>query len=282
MRSLLFILGIFSGLLPACKSRQEVSRDAAPAAAGGAGEPVGTGTKAPCAELAERMCAHFGKSSDLCAFSERQTQRFRTEFCQTKLDKFPESVAELSKYKVARGLIAQSVQKSSNIDAPTLGPRDAPVVLTVFCDFEASDCGRLSPLHNFITNLHSGQVRLVFRQFPLTKNTGARLAAQASLAASAQGKFWEYHDVLFSNPQDHSRAALERYAKAVGLNLAAFKKALDDHAYLTDVNADKELGQSLFISELPAVFANGSAVSAPNAEPELKQILDEAIARGRP
>ena len=67
------------------------------------------------------------------------------------------------------------------------GPRAAPVVLTVFCDFATPDCGRLSPLHNFVKNLYGDKLRLVYRQFPLVKNPDAYLAAEASLAANAQG-----------------------------------------------------------------------------------------------
>jgi protein-disulfide isomerase len=218
----------------------------------------------------------------MCAFVERQTQRFRTEFCEGKLGKLDEAVAELSKYREARKLIAAPTQKSWNVDAPALGPPDAPVLLVMFCDFDAPDCGRLSPLHNSTKNLYGDRVRLVFRQFPLVTHSQAHLAAEASLAAHAQGKFWEYHDVLFANPQDHSRPALERYAKTVGLKMSEFDRALDEHAYAADVDADKELGRSLFISELPAVFANGSAVQAPYGAVELAQVVDDAAAKAKP
>lgn len=264
------MLCVLCSFLTGCKSRQEAKSDAAVAVVVDAAKP-------PCAKLAEGLCAHFGKGSEMCAFVERQTQRFRSEFCQSKLDKFEESLAELSKYQEARKLIAAPTQKSGNVNAPALGPLDAPVILVVFCDFDAPNCARLSPLHNFVTNLHADKVRLVFRQFPLVKGPDARLSAEASLAAHAQGKFWEYHDVLLSNSHDHSRAALERYAKAVGLKMPEFKKALDGHAYAADVQADKELGKSLFISELPAMFANGRSVPPPYGAVELRQLIDDAL-----
>jgi protein-disulfide isomerase len=267
--------------LTACKSRQEAKSDAAVPVVVGDAKVVVDDAKSPCVELADRLCAHFGKGSEMCAFVERQSQRFRTEFCQSKLDKFGESVAELSKYQEALKLIAAPTQKSRNVDAPAQGPLEAPVVLAVFCDFDSPDCGRLSPLHNIVKNLYADKVRLVYRQFPLGKNPDARLSSEASLAAHAQGKFWEYHDVLFSNPQDHSRAALERYAKTVGLKMPEFKKALDDHAYSADVEADKEFGKSLFVSELPAIFANGRSVPTPYGVVELRQIVDDALTEGR-
>lgn len=218
----------------------------------------------------------------MCGFAEQQSQRFRPEFCQSKLERFAENVTELANYQEARRSVAEPVQKMRAGGVPALGPQAAPLVLTVFCDFTNPDCARLSPLHNFVTNLHGDKVRLVYRQFPLANSPGARLAAEASLAANAQGKFWEFHDVLYSNQHDQSRGALERYAKVAGLGLSEFKNALDEHRYSADVDTDKELGKHLFIAELPAVFANGRAVSAPYGIVELTQIVDEASAKNRP
>jgi protein-disulfide isomerase len=214
----------------------------------------------------------------MCGFAEQQSQRFRPEFCQSKLERFAENVTELANYQEARKLVAGSVQKLRNTDVPAAGPLQAPVVLTVFCDFTVPDCARLSPLHNFVANLHGDKVRLVYRQFPRANNPGAHLAAEASLAANAQGKFWEFHDLLYSNQHDQSRGALERYAKAAGLRLSEFKQALDEHSYSADVDADKGLGKHLFIVELPAVFANGRAVAAPYGVVELAQIVEQAMA----
>lgn len=277
MRNLLqlVVLGALCGFLTGCRSRQEAKRD-------GAVPSVVDAAQSPCGVLADRLCANFGKGSEMCAFVEREAQRLRAQFCQSKLDRFDENVAELYRYQEARTLIAVPAQKSRTVEVPATGLRNAPVVLTVFCDFAVPDCGRLSPLHNFVKSLYGDKLRLVYRQFPLVKNRDARLAAEASLAANAQGKFWEYYDVLFSNQHDQSRAALERYAKAAGLELSEFNKALDNHVYFSDVDADKALGKSLFISELPAVFANGRSVAPPYAVAELTQVVEEAIAKRGP
>jgi protein-disulfide isomerase len=233
-------------------------------------------------ELVDRLCAHFGKGSEMCVYAERQASRFRPEFCQRKLERFDENVTELANHQEARKLISEPVQKTRTADVPAIGPQTPPLVLTLFCDFAAPDCARLSPLHAFVANLYGDSVRLVYRQFPLANNIGSHLAAEASLAANAQGKFWEFHDVLYSNQHDQSRGALERYAKAAGLKLPEFQRALDQHSYSSDVDSDEELGKQLFISELPAVFANGRAVSAPYGIVELTQIVEDATAHSRP
>src|ERR1700690_2719864 len=68
------------------------------------------------------------------------------------------------------------------------------------------------------------QVRFVFRQFPLTFHTQAHLAAEAALAAHAQGRFWEMHDLLFAHQKALERKDIESYAASAGLNMDAFGK----------------------------------------------------------
>ena len=117
---------------------------------------------------------------------------------------------------------------------------------------------------------------LVFRQFPLSGNKDSHLTAEASLAAHAQGKFWAFYDVLYGNRQAHDRAALKRYAKTVGLELAAFDQALATHEFAADVDADRELGKKVAVSELPALFVNGKHVSFPFGEAELAKVIANA------
>jgi protein-disulfide isomerase len=117
---------------------------------------------------------------------------------------------------------------------------------------------------------------LVFRQSPSHNRPDAHLAAEASLAAHAQGKFWAYHDILFGNPQAHDRAALERYAREAGLDTARFRKALDRHTFAADVDADVELGRNLSVRAVPTMFANGKVVPYPYTQDELARIVREA------
>lgn len=114
----------------------------------------------------------------------------------------------------------------------------------------------------------------MFRQFPSPRNPDARLAAEASLAAHAQGKFWPYHDVLFANPHDLRRAALERYAAEVGLDLVAFREALDTHRFEADVDADVRLAHHLQVRERPSLFVNGKLASVPYGVAELKALVE--------
>lgn len=163
--------------------------------------------------------------------------------------------------------------------SPAFGPADAPVTLVAFSDFDCSECARGSMIAATARNLHAGKVRFVFRQFPLPAHPHARLAAEASLAAQSQGKFWQYHDVLFGNGQALERTDLERYAAAAGLDVRAFAAALDDHRHAARVETDLELGRRMGVGRVPALFANGKRVSFPFDVDSLAAAITDAASR---
>ncbi|MFP2933528.1 DsbA family protein [Pyxidicoccus sp. 3LG] len=129
------------------------------------------------------------------------------------------------------------VQKVGN--APSRGPANAPMTVVAFSDFECPFCAHAVPLPN---------------------HPNAKLAAAASLAAHEQGKFWEMHDVTFSNQRKLDRASLEGYAKQLGLNEACFKAALDSGKHDAQVAADASEGARVGASVTPTLFINGRAV----------------------
>jgi protein-disulfide isomerase len=132
-----------------------------------------------------------------------------------------------------------------------------------------------------IRNVYAGKVRLVFRQFPLAGNAHSRLAAEAALAAHAQGKFWRFYEVMFANEQTHDRDALRRYAKEAGLDVVAFDRALERHEFAADVDDDRDLGRKVDVASVPALFVNGKRVEFPYGPTELERVIDEATAQGR-
>ncbi len=140
--------------------------------------------------------------------------------------------------------------------APTKGPANAKVTIVAYTDFECPFCSR------FATNLDEAikgnpNVRIVLKQFPLPFHKNADLAAQASLAANAQGKFWEFHDKMFANAKALTRPDLEGYATEIGLNMAKFKEALDKGTYAQQVKDDTAEGQKFGVQGTPSWFVNG-------------------------
>lgn len=144
-------------------------------------------------------------------------------------------------------------------DSPVLGASDAKVTVVEFGDFECPACGSLHPILKQVKDKYKdASVRFVFRQFPLSQHTHAFLSAEASLEAAAQGKFWEYHDTLYENQLGLNREDLESYAKQVGLNEEAFKKALDNHTHKEIVQRDITDGNALGVSGTPTIYINNT------------------------
>ena len=261
-------IGIGLGCNPRPASEDAASRTDAPA------------SRSDCATLVARLCTEFGESSDVCALSRRETPRFRSEHCAAMLGRYDQVADEARRLEAGRRQLAVVRRPASRVDAPTFGPTEARVTLVEFSDFDCSDCARASRLATTVKNLYGDSVRFVFRQFPLAGRERARLAAEASLAAQAQGRFWEYHDVLFANRHELTRPALERYAAHVGLDVSEFRRALDERRFAADVEADHALGRDLLVGEVPALFVNGQRVAVPYGVAELIEIVERGLAGG--
>lgn len=243
--------------------------DAAPAAATGS-------QQAPCATLERQLCAKLGGDSEECRLANEELPSHSAARCAALLSRFDQVAAAATRYVEARQALVSPVQRTGGLAAPSVGSPDAPVTLVFFGDFTSPECARGALIASSVRSLHAANVRLVFRHFPLSGNPEARLAAEASLAAHAQGKFWPYYEILFGNPQAHDRAALTRYAQTAGLDRELFDAALDDHRHATEVDADRKLGLELGLTALPALFVNGRRRSFPFGEPELVRLLAEA------
>jgi protein-disulfide isomerase len=162
--------------------------------------------------------------------------------------------------------------------APFKGPADAPVVLTVFSDFQCPFCSRITKTEYEVFNMFPGKAKLEFRNFPLSFHKDAHLAAQASLAAEAQGKFWEMHDKLFENQKALTRPDLDKYAGELGLDVDKFKKALDDGAYKAAVDAQMKEGEAAGVRGTPSIYLNGRKFQAADREAAtFKKIIEAEI-----
>lgn len=164
-------------------------------------------------------------------------------------------------------------------NVPSRGPEDAPVTLVEYTDFECPFCGRFAKSLDEVLKDDevASKVRVVVKQFPLGFHKNAHLASQASLAAHAQGKFWEYHDLLWDNQNALDRASLERYAEEVGLDTDAFKKALDEGTYKDQVDAEFKEGQGFGVSGTPTWFINGVKESGALPPEAIKEKLLDAV-----
>ncbi len=155
------------------------------------------------------------------------------------------------------------------------GAAEPLVTIVEFSDFQCPYCSRFA---NMLTELmadpaYKDDVRVVFKQFPLPMHKQAKYGAQASLAAKDQGKFWEMHDMLFKNQKKMSEQDVEGFAKEIGLDVEAFKKAIAEKA--GQVEADLKLGQQFGVRGTPSFFINGKwQRGAPRDISGLKKLID--------
>ena len=121
--------------------------------------------------------------------------------------------------------------------------------------------------------LGKDKVSIVFKHFPLGFHDKAQLASEASMAAHNQGKFWEYHDLLFANQKALERFQLESYAQQLGLDMAKFKTSLDEGLYTERVKEDMALCQKAGVRGTPTIFVNGRKYEGPREAPDMAEIL---------
>jgi protein-disulfide isomerase len=233
-----------------------------------------------CEELTTKLCAEIGKETETCQMVATQTKQFPPERCATMLEHYAEVVADLKKREARnQPLAADKVAALAKPDAPAFGPETATVTIVEFSDFQCPFCSRAADVAQKVKKQYSDRVRFVFRQFPLSFHQQAHLAAQAALAAHAQGKFWEYHDKLFADQSKLERPALEQAAKEVGLDVNAFKKALDNKTYAPAVDADMKLGEEVAVEGTPTMFINGQRIADPTDFAAIAKAIDAALAK---
>lgn len=159
------------------------------------------------------------------------------------------------------------------------GSVEAPIQLVEYSDFECPYCGRAQPAVREVLATYGDRVLLVYRDFPLSMHEHAHLAAQAGQCAHEQGRFWEYHDVLFANASQLAADDLKRHAAAAGLDPAAFAACLDSGRTAPGVDADLESGAAQGVSGTPAFFINGLRLSGAQPFAAFQQVIDDELRR---
>jgi len=149
--------------------------------------------------------------------------------------------------------------------APVLGPKDAKVKVVIFSDFQCPYCERMSKILEEIQKANSGQVALFYKNFVVHES--AILEHKAAMSAASQGKFWQYHDLLFQNRMDLFKLSQEgedklkekllELGKQAKLNTSQLKKDLESNTYESIIKNNIEEGRKVNVSGTPSVFING-------------------------
>lgn len=164
-------------------------------------------------------------------------------------------------------------------EAPSVGPANAKVTIVEWSDFQCPYCAKAAATIRQVLEAYPNDVRLVLRHQPLSFHEHAQLAAEASMAAHEQGRFWEFHDRLFSNPAALTRRELEEHAAALGLDAGRFARALDERKFRAYVEQDAREGLAIGAKGAPVFFINGRELVGASPFTEFKKIVDEELAR---
>src|ERR1700681_2812822 len=160
------------------------------------------------------------------------------------------------------------------------GSEHARVTLVEYGDFECPNCKLAETTPKLLLERFPNKIRFIYRHFPLQEaHPHALLAAEASEAAAAQGKFWPMHDLLFRNQAHLQQKDLRRYVEALGLELVRYTAEMDDHIYLQKVREHIDSGRRSHIRATPAFFVNGVVQDISFGVLALHQAVEAAVAR---
>ncbi len=162
-------------------------------------------------------------------------------------------------------------------NSPSRGPQDAKVTILEFDDFQCSYCKKVQPTVKKILEKYPNDVRLVFKQHPLPFHKDAQLAAEASLAAGEQGKFWEMHDMLFENQKKLKEDNLLEYAQELGLDMEQFKADLKSNKFKSQVDRETQQAVQIGATGTPAFFINGRYLAGAKPLESFVKIIDEEL-----
>ena len=183
------------------------------------------------------------------------------------------------KLQAARQAFLQKVQTNPQAligESPTTGSAESKVVLFEFSDFECPYCADAHKTLKKFMAKHQNEVMLVYKHFPLTPiHNQAMPAAKAAWAALQQGKFWEYHDALFTHQKQLGEAFYVATAKSLNLDLEKFER--DRTIANPAIQKDMQLAQELGLSGTPFFVMNGETLSGAVKLSEMESALSRVI-----
>ena len=200
-----------------------------------------------------------------------------------------EHLRELRRTK-ARAAYVENLRKQANINvmlmppfadinvakAYTKGSQDAPVVFVEFADYECPYCQKVNSQIQQLKKDYGDKLAIVYKDFPLPMHHGSEKAAEAARCAGEQGKFWEYHDVLFYSKQIDVDA-LKEHARVLKLDGDAFDTCLDSGRETNAVKQDLEEAKGLGLTGTPSFFVNGHFVSGVIDYGTLKDMVNQQL-----
>lgn len=162
------------------------------------------------------------------------------------------------------------------------GPKNAPVTITMFSDFQCPFCAQSTPVVDQVLAAYPNDVNFVMKQFPLRQiHPNADPAARAAIAAGKQGKFWEMHDELYKNGRNLTPETIKGIGEKIGLDMKKFEADQNSDEVKKQVDEELALGQKSDVRGTPSFFVNGKIAQNRSIEGFKAQIDAELKAKGK-
>ena len=158
--------------------------------------------------------------------------------------------------------------------SPVKGPKDAPITIIEFSDFECPYCSRANNTVEEVLKKYPNKVKVVFKNLPLPFHKEAKPAAAAALAAGEQGKFWEMHDALFANQRGLNSAFYKTTAEKLGLDVDKFITDMKSEKVQKQIEEDTKLASQNGITGTPGFFINGVLLKGAQPLPAFQRVID--------
>lgn len=199
---------------------------------------------------------------------------------QSKLSQTRQEYLKQLRERGATWKPAQTSKVELSFDLDRLrGSAQAPVIIIEFSDFQCPFCRSVQPTLKSLLAKYDGKVSLAYRDFPLRGMHGqAELGAESSRCAGEQRKFWEYHDLLFANPDKLNRPGLLELARRLRLDEVAFESCLSSGKHRADVEKDLQDGIRAGVMGTPSIFINGTLLSGAQAESVFARLIEAELA----
>lgn len=161
---------------------------------------------------------------------------------------------------------------------PSLGPKDAPIVIVEFSDYQCPYCTRWhDEVYESLMAAYPDKIRLVYRNLPLGFHEEAQPAAEAAMCAGDQNSYWQYHGLLFGELPLGQETYLQ-YATDLGLDMETFKKCITENKYADFVQKDAAFAQQLGVTGTPTFFVNGIPVVGAQPFDYFQNLIDKELA----
>ncbi len=168
---------------------------------------------------------------------------------------------EAEKGEASRAMIAANTDVLyQNAADYAIGPEDAAITLVEFFDYRCGYCRKAVEAVSALPEKYDGQVRIVFKEFPILSETSHK-AAIAALAAGRQGKYFEIHQAFMKTPTQLTEADILKIGEDIGLDIEAWKQDRTDPALSTQITRTQSLARRLGVNATPAFITDETLIT---------------------